>query len=295
MEVRALSLARLVVVAWAIGLLAGCIPSSVAPPTAPGPLRYRDEMFLSATVTPNLVYGSAPDLSGQPVTLRLDLYRPTGDTVTSRPAVVFVHGGGFSSGDKGDLAGIVTPLVRRGFVAVSINYRLLAPAGCSTMPTADACTAAAQAAINDAQAAVRWLRANATTYGVDPTRLAIEGFSAGGITATGVGSLWENVGSSGNPGYSSRVSAWVSIAGGLPGGEGVGPGDGAGFLLSGTADAVVPHQWSVETAQALVAAGEFAVLRAIPGGGHSLPDQTMLATETASFYYLTLDLASAPQ
>lgn len=291
---------RRTLVAAAAALLAvvglgGCLVTEVAPPEGAGPLRYRDEVFSGVTTTSNLAYGSAPGLGGTPVTLRLDLFQPTGDTVAARPAVVYAHSGGFAGGDKGEGAPLMAPLVRRGFVAVSIDYRLLAPGGCDGGVLSQTCVDAATAGINDAQAAVRWLRANAATYRIDPNRIAVEGFSAGGVIATGVGALPENVGSSGNPGFSSKVAAWVSIAGGLPGGQGVGAGDPPGYLFSGSADSTVPHQWSLDSAQALHAAGGYAALRVQPGGGHDLPDQTVLAQQTANFYYLVLNLKNAPR
>src|SRR5262249_15227758 len=70
------------------------------PPPGAAPLRYRDLVFAGATVTSNVTYGSATDLSNQVVTLTLDVYEPTGDTVTARPAIVWVHGGSFAFGDK---------------------------------------------------------------------------------------------------------------------------------------------------------------------------------------------------
>lgn len=274
-------------------LLSGCLFTSLGPVAGTAPLRYRDATFANFTVTRDLQYGSAPDLNNQPVALKLDLYQPSGDTVTPRPAIVEVHGGGFSGGDKADEGNVVDPLVRHGFVVVSINYRLLS-SGCTGSNLTAECLNAAQAGINDAQAAVRWLRANATTYRIDTNRISIEGFSAGAIIATGVGVAWEQPGTSGNPGYSSKVAAWVSISGGLPGGELVKAGDPPGYLFSGTADTTVPYQWSVDTAHALDQAGGIAVLYTEQGVGHVLPDATVLIDQSTRFYWDVLDLAHAP-
>ena len=86
-------------VALALGatLLAGC---TVPRPPGNGTLRYRDQVFSAVTTTPDITYGTAPDDNGNQVALKLDLYQPTGDTAAKRPAVVWVHGGGFTSGDK---------------------------------------------------------------------------------------------------------------------------------------------------------------------------------------------------
>jgi acetyl esterase/lipase len=77
---------------------AGCV--TLEPPPGPPPLRYRDEVFTNVTKTSDVTYGSAPDYQGQTITLKLDVYRPTGDSITNRPAIVWVHGGGFSGGNK---------------------------------------------------------------------------------------------------------------------------------------------------------------------------------------------------
>ncbi|CAN5543153.1 hypothetical protein BH10ACT1_BH10ACT1_18060 [soil metagenome] len=285
--------AALATAAMAAAGLSGCLVTTVAPPDGAGALRYRDAVFADVSITSNLAYGSAPDNEGKPVTLRLDLFQPTGDTVSARPAVVYAHSGGFGGGDKGEGAPLMEALVRRGFVAVSINYRLLATSSCDGGGLTTGCINAATGAIDDTQAAVRWLRANASRYRIDPNRIAVEGFSAGGVIATGIGARPASAGNSGNPGHSSAVQAWVSIAGGLPGGQGIGAGDPPGYLFSGTADTTVPHQWSVDTARALSDAGGYAALRIEPGGGHDIPDQTMLAQQTANFYYGTLKLKTA--
>src|SRR5438270_11688728 len=87
----------------ALGSLVFAAPAladSVAPTAGAAPLRYRDVIFPTLTVTPGLTYGSAPDGSGNPVALTLDMYRPSGDMQTSRPAIVLVHGGGFTGGNS---------------------------------------------------------------------------------------------------------------------------------------------------------------------------------------------------
>jgi acetyl esterase/lipase len=98
--------------------------------------------------------------------LLLDVYRPQ-KAEGKRPAVVLVHGGGWRGGDKRGFAWHGQRLAEKGFVAFSVNYRL-APK--HTYP----------AQLDDCQRAVRWVRANATQYGVDPQRIGAVGSSAGG-------------------------------------------------------------------------------------------------------------------
>ena len=285
------ALAALVVVA--IGLTTGC---TVPRPPGDEPLRYRDQVFDSVAVTTNLQYGSAPAANGNPVALRLDLYQPVGDTRTSRPALVWVHGGGFSGGDKGNIVPVdaANTFAKLGYVVVSINYRLLG-SGCVANPGQPSCIIAAIEAKHDAQAAIRWLRANAATYGIDSTRIGIGGESAGGITGTLVGLHSEDVGTSGNPGFPSTVGGFVSISGGLPGGVFASPGDAFGLLFHGTADGVVPSSWSNATAGKMLEAGVPAWLQHQQGAGHVPWAQyrTLYLEQSKYFLYLALDLAHA--
>jgi predicted esterase len=269
-----------------LAVVAGC---TVPAPPGAAPLRYRDQVFNGVTVTPDLQYGSAPDNNNNPVALKLDLYQPTGDTNTSRPAVIWAHGGGFCCGDKAsaDMPALSNYFAQRGYVAVSINYRLLATSGCSgANGVTPQCYAAAMAAQHDAQAAVRWLRANAATYRIDPSRIAIGGESAGAIMATAVGVHSDDPGTSGNPGYPSTVRAWVSISGGVPGGIFVDSSDSPGLLFSGTADPIVPFAWSAQTAGALLNAGVVAFLEPLQGAGHVPWAQYSGLFETQSDYFL---------
>lgn len=196
----------LAVVGAIVALLSGC-EYHLLEPEGSAPLRYRDLIFPGVTKTADIVYGSSVNLSGQTVTLRLDLYRPTGDTLTKRPAVVWVHGGSFSSGSKTspELVDQATQLGRMGYVSASISYRL-EPTGCSAAAPTATCVQTMQNARADAQTAVRFLRTNASTYGIDATRIAIAGTSAGAITALSVG-----YGSGEDP--SASVRAAVSLSG----------------------------------------------------------------------------------
>jgi acetyl esterase/lipase len=98
---------------------------------------------------------------------KLDLYIPTGSGPFA--VVVMVHGGGFMMGDKGDGAGLagVDQLLAAGFAVASINYRL---SGEAIYP----------AQIQDAKAAVRFIRANAAKYNLNPDKIGAWGASAGG-------------------------------------------------------------------------------------------------------------------
>jgi pectinesterase len=135
--------------------------------------------------------------------LKLDLYLPTASGRSSRPAIVFVHGGGWRTGVRANFAPMAIRMAERGYVAATISYRLSPEA---PYP----------AAVIDAKAAVRWVRAHAADYGIDPGRIAIAGGSAGGQIAalTGVTNGEGRFDPDGGPGaVSSAVQAIVNIDG----------------------------------------------------------------------------------
>ena len=146
----------------------------------------------------NVGYGTA---DGQ--ALRLDLYRPMAPSAAPRPAVVFVHGGGWAAGDKRDFDGAAQALAQQGYVALSVNYRL-AGKGRNLWP----------AQLDDVQRAVRWLRANAQKFGVDPARVGAVGHSAGGHLAACLAA--RDTRDNADPAldaYSSRVTCAVDMSG----------------------------------------------------------------------------------
>jgi acetyl esterase/lipase len=158
---------------------------------------------LSAAVPDDVVFEKGVEYSnsdGQH--LQLDLARPiSGDTPC--PAVVCIHGGGFRAGTREGYDDLIVRLAQRGYVAVTITYRL-APK--YPFP----------AAIHDTKAAVRWLRANALRYRIDPQRIGVMGGSAGGHLAQFLGvtaAVRDFEGQGGNPDYSSSVACVVNYFG----------------------------------------------------------------------------------
>ncbi len=265
---------------------AGCDWPNITPP-GNGLVRYRDPIFNAVTVTPNLTYGTAVNLEGQTITLQLDMYQPTGDAVTARPAIVWVHGGSFTSGNKtsAELVDEATTFSKEGFVNVSIDYRLESP-GCSG--SFSNCVPAIQEAAADAQTAVRFLRTNAATYGIDPNRIAIGGSSAGAITAL-------NVGYSSAADPSSSVRAAVSLSGAQLAVGSIALGDAPALDFHCTTDPLVAYQLAVNTIQAAKAQGLDAFLESwnetchVPYTEH----RQQILDQTRNFLWWEMDLAHA--
>jgi acetyl esterase/lipase len=261
--------------------------------------RYRDDMFKVA-VKRDLVYGNAvtDPAYGEREDLLLDLYKPMKDKMKRRPAVVFIHGGSFCCGDKTSPPEpqLAKGFARMGYVAVSINYRLLVDKPCSAANGIPLdCFSAAIQDTHDAQAAVRWLRANAKRLKVDPKRIAASGSSAGAIIASGVGVMEDDPGESGNPGFPSDVGAFVSISGGLPDGLFVDENSAPGLLFASTGDPTVPYDWSVQTRDALVESGVTAKLTTFDSSVH-VPFQEFrkkIEKQMRNFLYRELDLKRA--
>jgi acetyl esterase/lipase len=210
-----------------------------APPPVPAasPARYLDEVFPKVSIALDLVYGEAPLPNGRVITLRLDLYQPAGDHDKLRPAIVWVHGGGFFEGDKGDpaLKALAERFARRGYVAISMNYRLSRGGLTDHRIMGPILDAAA-----DARAAIRWLRRNAAAHRIDPAKIAIGGGSAGAFTALLVGYAPGGQGESTGPGGSSRVAAVIDFWGGLLDPAIMTRGGPPLLVVHGTADRTVP-------------------------------------------------------
>lgn len=133
--------------------------------------------------------------------MKLDLFSPVGKG--ARPAVIVVHGGAWITGRYTMENPFAAELARRGYVAATVEYRL-------------SNEAKYPAQIHDLKAAVRYLRANAARYGIDPQRIAAVGASSGGHLVALLGAtngLKHFEGDGGNAGVASDVQAVVDIDG----------------------------------------------------------------------------------
>ncbi len=102
--------------------------------------------------------------------LKLDLYRPAGDEVPTRTAVLLVHGGGWILGERGMMAPLASAFAEQGFLAAAVEYRLVREAPWPSQ-------------LEDVISAVEWIAENARELGIDARRIVLAGASAGGQLA----------------------------------------------------------------------------------------------------------------
>jgi acetyl esterase/lipase len=144
----------------------------------------------------NLVY-STPTTNGKQISLKLDLQVPK--TAGKKPLVIYITGGGFDIADKTANLNQRTYVADQNYVVASIEYRTV-PDGATYKQT-----------VSDVKSAVRYLRAHADQYGIDASKVAVWGQSAGGYLAsmTGVTNGDSQFVSGGNLNESSDVQAVV--------------------------------------------------------------------------------------
>jgi acetyl esterase/lipase len=142
--------------------------------------------------TPDVIYGK-----GGGEDLKLDIARPIGDP-KRLPCVVFIHGGAWRAGLRGDHDKDVRQLAGHGFVAATVDYRL-APK--HPFP----------AQVQDVKCAIRFLRAHAEQYGIDSARIAVWGISAGGHLALMLGVTQKKDGLEGDGGWPEQSSAVQAV------------------------------------------------------------------------------------
>jgi acetyl esterase/lipase len=230
------------------------------------------------------------------------------------PAVVCIHGGGFRAGHRDGYNTLCLRLAERGYVAITVSYRL-APK--YQFP----------AAVHDVKAAVRWLRANAGKYHVDPQRIGVTGGSAGGHLAQFLGvtaGVRQFEGEGGHPEQSSAVACVVNVYGPsdftqsygksvdaaevLPlflGGNvqqerrrhilasplyWVTPEAAPTLCIHGTEDKYVAHEQAVWLIDRLKASEVPAELLTLPGAGHGFKGEDAQKADAALFAYFDKQL-----
>jgi pimeloyl-ACP methyl ester carboxylesterase len=264
-------------------------------PSMPASGRFASTQFTQAQVqvTSNVVYRSTTNHLGQPVDLLLDLYLPPGDG-QPLPVVVLIHGGSFTTGSKAGMASAATAYARLGYAAIAINYRL------RPIPTYDQLVLAAVDAMVDGIEAVRWIRGNAPTYGLDPDRIAPVGTSAGGYVALAIANL-ESAPPATGPlaGVTAEAAAAVSTGANLS--------SASGFVTfdEGDAPALMFHyeqdtgptnptgEYAFQTCAAMRAAGATCDFVLQPGSGHTTnltPGGPWWTSEIGPFLWLHLGL-----
>ncbi len=146
------------------------------------------------------------DFQQNTLDLHLDIIVPPNAGKEARqPLIIFIHGGAFRQGSKNGLNKEVVSFASAGYVAATLNYRLTVHKD----QNADLRTKAAYFALEDVQNAIRFLKANADTYHIDTTRIAVSGKSAGAGLALGIALGADDLGDliSDYPGFSARVAA----------------------------------------------------------------------------------------
>jgi acetyl esterase/lipase len=245
---------------------------------------------------------------------QMDIYSPLTMSHKPAPALIYVHGGGWKNGDKSTGgAGVIHEVTSRGFVVAAVNYRLFSAQGGlhNTFPVM----------IEDVKCAVRYLRAHATQYNLDPKRFGAWGWSAGGhlvsLLGTSDDSDWPPTA---YPARTARIQAVVDM---------YGPADLAApdycvhscreifgssvddrrraspityatsddppfLIIQGDQDTLVPPSQSQELLQKLQAAGVSAKLVVVANAGHMLkptpteaqisPSQSQIDKMVADFF-----------
>ncbi|MDR2676382.1 MAG: alpha/beta hydrolase [Opitutaceae bacterium] len=270
------------------------------------------------------IYKTCADGSAQ----KLHYFTPAPETpapaVTppARPAVVWMHGGGWTGGTPDGFMPHARYCASRGAVAFNITYRLAKPDG----PTVADCIA-------DCKSAIRHIRAHAAALGVDPNRIAVAGDSAGGHLAGALGTIDGHDDPADNPAISARPDAMImlnpvtdmtdgdwmrhAIGGAALAGRksplasapapadvaraialsplhNIRPGQPPALLIHGAADKVVPCLQSMKFAALYTRAGNACELILLPDAGHAFgiawwrsPEPVVVETLRAIDRYLT--------
>lgn len=275
--------------------------------------RYLDTIFPAIDSLTNVSYTTTAG-GGNTIEL-MDIYQPAGDSACLRHLVIFAHGGAFFEGTKndGDVEFLCHRFAQRGYVAVSINYRLAS--SLVLLYDSSQIFKYIMEASSDFKAAIRFFYKDASLtnqWNIDTNSVFIGGSSAGAIAAdfiATVDSLGELApafqtvatangginGNSGNAGYSDKVIAVASLAGAVNELSWIKPSTPPMVLCQGTADGTIPYDCDIalrqytlglyptirfcgsgEMAPRLDSVGVNYSLRPFPGSGHVPWDTNVL-------------------
>jgi len=277
-----------------LALLACCLPLPAQDPAVPA----------------SVIHDADIEYSNVGERVAMDILRPRAAAQAPRPAVVMIHGGGFRAGKRDSYIPMAARLAEHGYVAATVSYRL-APK--NQYP----------AAVHDVKAAVRFLRANAGRYGLDPDHIGALGGSAGGHLVLMLGltaGVPELEGTGPNRQFSSAVQCVVDYYGPtdftqsysksvdaaevLPLFLGadlvhnraihirssplnwVTPNAAPVLAIHGTEDKYVAYEHSVWLVERLLAAGVPAELETLPGAPHGFKGADAEKAEARALSFL---------
>ncbi|RYD78703.1 MAG: alpha/beta hydrolase [Sphingobacteriales bacterium] len=217
--------------------------------------RYKKEIFSQVKTDFGVTYAQNKNIYNKLQDLQADIYYPANDNETKRPMVILMHGGGFMYGSRKDdyVVQVCRQFAQRGYVTASISYRL----GVENMYNPVSYGEAVYRAVQDAKAAVRYFRANATKYGIDAEQIIIGGGSAGAIAALHAAYWQQNQvpnylntsklgklnDAGGNAGVSDKVMGVVNCWGAMIDTTYLTKGNVPIVSIHGENDNVVPYKW----------------------------------------------------
>ena len=273
----------------------------------------------SIAVERDITYATRPAADGAPageIALKLNLARPAGDG--KHPCIIAIHGGAWRAGQREQLDQLTEQLAKAGFVAATISYRF-----CPTHRF--------PAQVEDCAEAVRFLRAHAGEYGLDPDRIGAIGFSAGAHLAMMLGVLdcADGMNMCGSkPADTAKVQAVVAFfgptllsasdipeqskplvrefVGAEPASEYearmnaaspvtyVTPGDAPILMFQGTKDPLVPDTQATLMIEAMTKAGVAGRAEIMAGAGHGWGNPELERTLRVSKEFFEAYLRNAP-
>lgn len=257
-------------------------------------VRFLDEVFTNVSVDSNVVYGKNKGfLTGFNVTedLKMDVYRPVGDTATNRPVIILMHAGsflpgsvtGFNFADKNEncIVELCKRFAKRGYVAVSMTYRLgWNPTAADQETKSKTIINAVYRAMQDSKNCIRYFRStyadSANKWGIDPNKFVLGGSNSGAYVAMAASNLnkpgeltlakfldingfsfvdttltgnFDGFGGSQNldnfPGYSSAFNCVLSLGGAAADTSLIEAGETAVIAMAGVSEQLTPYNTAV--------------------------------------------------
>ena len=229
------------------------------------PKRYIDPIFENVIVQKDILFGEVINFKGETEKLHLDIYTPDKDTQMYRPVILWIHGGGFRIGNdksQGYIVKMATAYAKRGYVCISIDYRVRAN------PRDDK-TGTLTQALEDAMSGLNWIRENSADLKIDKSRIIVAGGSAGGMLAVNLCYKDETVSEKWDKrGIIGLVNLWGSPDETYTMFE-IDKKDPPTIIVHGTSDELVPYNNSVILAKELEAKGVKYELVTITDAGHT--------------------------